>query len=366
MVASTQRKEQEQVFKTCTRFLTHHYPQTPQQVLSELAAMPEATMDEDRYGEGTHIQLLEQQVAELLGKEAAVFMPSGTMCQQIVLRIWAERRGQTNVAFHPTCHLEMHEQKAYQHLHKLHGIQVGSQDRLMTLSDVQAITEPLAALLLELPQREIGGQLPSWEELTAIVDWARQRGIYMHMDGARLWESQPFYGRSYAEIASLFDSVYVSFYKSLGAITGAVLAGPLDVIMEARTWQRRHGGNLFHLYPYVLSAQKGLNERVERMTAYHNKAKAVAAVLSAVPGVEIIPNPPHTNMMHLFLHGEIEKLQANALAISRETGIWLFYRLMPTIIPTYQRFEFTVGDATLDLTNDEIQHVFQMLLHRKR
>lgn len=358
----TRQKERERAYKSCSRFLNHHYPQTPQQVLSELAALPESTMDEDRYGEGTHISLFEQQVAMLLGKEAAVFMPSGTMCQQIALRIWAERRGQTNVAFHPTCHLEIHEQKGYQHLHGLKGILVGSPDHLMTLRDIQAISEPLAALLIELPQREIGGQLPTWEELTAIIDWARQRSVPLHMDGARLWESQPFYGRSYAAIASLFDTVYVSFYKSLGAIAGAVLAGSVEVIAEARVWQRRHGGNLFHLYPYVLAAQKRLNERLERMATYHNKAQEIAALLATLPEIEIVPNPPHTNMMHLFLHGEIEKLQENALGIAMETGIWLFSRLTPTILPTYQRFEFVVGDATLDLTNDEILHVFEMLL----
>ena len=71
----------------------------------------------------------------------------------------------------------------------------------------------------------------------------------MHMDGARLWESAPFYGRSYAEIAALFDTVYVSFYKGVGAIAGAALAGPADFIAEARVWQRRHGGDLVNSTP---------------------------------------------------------------------------------------------------------------------
>ena len=357
-------KEKERIYKACTLYLNQHYPETPQRILFQLGGMPEAALDADIYGQGEYIRGFEQHIAELLGKEAAVFMPSGTMCQQIALRIWAERRGQNNVAFHPTCHLEVHEQKGYQHLHGLSGILVGSRDHLMTLHDVESIAEPLAALLIELPQREIGGQLPSWEELTAIIDWARERHIPTHLDGARIWESQPFYERSYAEIAAFFDTVYVSFYKSLGGIAGAALAGPADVIAEARIWQRRHGGNLIRLYPYVLSAQRGLDQRLGRMAAYHTKALEVAEVLSAFPDIEIVPNPPHTNMMHVFLRGEREKLEEKALAVAQQTGIWLFFKLFPTIIPSLSKFEMVVGDATCDLRDDEIHNAFAMLLDK--
>lgn len=356
--------EMDAVRKNCTRFLTHGYPQSPQQVLAELAAMIDSDLevDEDRYGQGTFINGFEKHIADLLGKEAAVFMPSGTMCQQIALRIWSERRGTKNVAFHPKCHLEIHEQFGYQHLHGLHGILVGSPDHLLTLAQLQAIPEPIGAVLLELPQREIGGQLPTWEELTTISDWAHDRGIPLHLDGARLWECQPFYERDYSTIAALFDSVYVSFYKVLGGIAGAVLAGSPDVIAEARIWQRRHGGNLIHLYPFVLAAHKGLDERLGQLKAYYTKAKDIAAALTPFPQIEIIPNPPQSNMMHLYVRGDADRLAANALDIAKETGVWLFYRLMPTVLPAYQKFELVVGNATLDLTNEEITELFQMLL----
>jgi threonine aldolase len=188
----------------------------------------------------------------------------------------------------------------------------------------------------------------------------------VHLDGARLWECRPFYGREYAEIAGLFDSVYVSFYKILGGIAGSVLAGPADVIAESRVWQRRHGGNLIHLYPYVLSAQKGLRERLGRMEAYHAKAKEIAAVFAPFSEIEIVPNPPHTNMMHLFMRGEQDKLEAAALDIAQETSTWLFYRLAPTMIPGVTKFELTVGEATLDLSGEEIGALFEMLLSRAR
>src|SRR5258706_8053326 len=318
--------EAQHIYKTCTRFLTHHYPRTPQQILRDLAETTDPDMDADRYGQGEVINRFEAEVATLLGKEAAVFMPSGTMCQQIALRIWSHRRGTPNIVFHPTSHLENHEQKAYERLHALHGILAGSPDRLLTLQDLNAVVEPVGALLLELPQREIGGQLPTWEALNEIIDWSRGRGIPAHMDGARLWESRPFYNREYSEIAALFDSVYVSFYKILGGIAGSILAGPADVIAESRTWQHRHGGNLIHLYPFVLSAQKRLRERLGRMEAYHAKAKEIATLLTPFAQIGIVPNPPHTNMMHLVIQAERDTLEAAALDVAQQTGTWLFYR----------------------------------------
>jgi threonine aldolase len=91
----------------------------------ELAEAIPPDLAPDRYGEGEVVRSLETEVAALLGKEDAVFMPSGTMAQQIALRIWSNRRACPNVAFHPTCHLEIHEQKGYQILHGLHGVLVG-------------------------------------------------------------------------------------------------------------------------------------------------------------------------------------------------------------------------------------------------
>ena len=354
-------KEIQALMKTCVRFLCYWYPQTPKQQLSKLASYTDADADFDRYGEGELITSFEADVAKLLGKEAAVFMPSGTMCQQIALRIWTDRRKLPHVAFHPTCHLEIHEQQAYRRLHNLESTLVGPAHRMLTLEDLKAIAEPIGALLLELPQREIGGQLPDWEELNTIIAWAQEKGIATHLDGARLWECQPFYRREYAEIAGLFDSVYVSFYKALGGIAGSILAGPADFIAEARIWQRRQGGNLIHLYPFVLPARKGLTERLGRMNDYHVNAKEIAKVLSSFPRIEILPNPPQTNMMHVFVQGDHEQLLDASFQIARETKILLFARLTPTIVPHWSKFELTVGEASLDLKNEEIANLFTKL-----
>jgi len=214
--------------------LQGHGLRTVPDLLAELAVLPADDLAPDIYGDGGAVAVLEREVRELLGKPAAVFLPSGIMAQQIALRIHADRRGRRVVAFHPTCHLEIHEDKAYQRLHGLVGRTIGDARGLLTLGDLEAVQEPLAALVFELPQREIGGRLPAWEDLVAQVGHARDRGAAVHLDGARLWEAQPFYGRPLAQIAAIFDTVYVSFYKGLGAPAGSMLLGDDDVIAEAR------------------------------------------------------------------------------------------------------------------------------------
>jgi threonine aldolase len=346
----------------CERFLFGHGPQRPRAVLAELAL--EAGVDEepDRYGEGSLINDFEREIAALVGQEAAVFLPSGTMAQQIALRIWSQSKHIPTVTFHPTCHLEIHEQKGYELLHGLQGRLVGERTRLISLDDLHATPGPLAALLLELPQREIGGQLPSWSDLQAQVGWAHERGIAVHMDGARLWESGPFYDRSYAEIGGLFDSVYVSFYKGIGAIAGAALTGPAPFIAEARLWQRRHGGNLIQLYPFVLSARANLRRRLQKFRGYYERAQSIARVLTAIPGISIKPDPPQTNMMHVFLRADPETLMAANLEIARTERLMLFRRMIATGVPGVGAFELAIGDAAELITDQEIGELFTRLM----
>ncbi len=364
--AANAPEPEEDAFDASRQLAHHSRPRPIREILLELAETADPDLQPDHYGEGEAVELLEARMAGLLGKEAAVFMPSGTMAQQIALRIWCDRAGSSHVAFHPLCHLEIHEQNGYRRLHGLHSTLLGTADRMFTLEDLEQLVGPVGAILFELPQREIGGQLPAWDDLVAMVCWARDRGIATHLDGARLWETRPFYGREYSDIATLFDSVYVSFYKILGGIAGAALAGPADMIKEARAWQRRHGGNLIHLYPLTLSAELGLNQRLERVDEYHRKAVEVAAAITSVQGVRVVPDPPHTNMMHVFLEGDRERLLAAARRVAREHDVELFSSLAETIVPNIHRFELTVGDAALAFSADAIGSLFEQLLSHSR
>jgi threonine aldolase len=337
---------------------------SPHDVFAALADFTPPDTSVDHYGNGALMTDFEAEVATLLGKPAAVFMPSGTMAQQIALRIHADHSGNSNVAFHPTCHLEMHEKHAYRELHQLNAIPVGNPDYLMTFDDLKAVKTPIGTLLIELPQREIGGMLPSWDDLTEMVAYAREQGMTLHLDGARLWESQPFYDRSYAEICDLFDTVYVSFYKTLNGISGAMLLGEPQLIDEAKVWQRRHGGNLYRMYPFVLAAKMGLDQHLPQMKVYYDKTVEIAAALSQLDDIEIKPAIPDCNRMFVYFRRDSQRLTDTVLDIASETQTLLFHRPRRSPIPAYAMTDMWIGNAALDLATDKIAALFADLMRR--
>jgi len=307
---------------------------------------------------------LERRVARLLGKPAAVLFPTGTMAQQVALRIHADRSGRRVVAFHPCCHLEVHEQKGYSAVHGLTGQLVGDRHRLIGLCDLRAVVQPLAALVLELPQRDIGGQLPTWDDLVAQTQWARDHDAMLHLDGARLWEAQPFYDRPHAEIAALFDSVYVSLYKGLLGNSGAVLAGSEEFVDHARIWRWRLGGNMTTAWPVALLAERGLDQALPRMAEFATRAREVAAALGTIPGVQIVPDPPQTPLFHVHLAAEPHAITQAAHELLEQRRVQLFLYTRTTPSPRSCSFEITVGAQFDDFTTDEVRDLIADLLDR--
>ena len=335
----------------CGRALTGHGVQRADALLATIP--PDTAVD--RYGEGGVVAELEAEVAGVLGLPAAVYLPSGTMAQQAALRVHAGRRGRRTVVFHPECHLDQHEGRALERLHGLVGRPVGDRHRLLEAADLTAVAEPPAALVIELPQRDLGGQLPNWDALRDQVAWARDRGAAAHLDGARLWEASAGYGRPPAEIAALFDTTYVSFYKGIGALSGCCVAGPEDVVAEVREWRGRMGGTLFGLWPGAASALACLRRRLPRMPDYLDRARAVADAVRDLPGVTVVPDPPQTPMLHLLLRTSPEAFASATRALAAEHGLWTWEKAMTTGDPAVQRVEFSIGDATMELSIDEIR-----------
>jgi threonine aldolase len=304
-------------------------------LLEMLGPVPD--VDPDRYGDGGPVGALETRVAQLLGTEAALFVPTGTMAQQIALRCWADRTHNSIVAMHPQAHPLHHEDDALTVLSGLRPIKVRN-------LEVASCPEPFGTLLLEVPDREAGFILPTWDELTSIVDLARERDAVVHLDGARLWESTFGLGKPLEEIAGLFDSIYVSFYKSLEGISGAALAGTQDFVDQARVWRHRYGGMLFQQWPAALSALHGLDTVLPRLGAYVEHAKVVAAAMG-------LPEP-HTHQFSLHLPGDPARL-------TEVSGKFLgsFWR-----DGQRSKTEVTVAEPALEWTADEVREAWAELL----
>ena len=341
----------------CTRWLNGHRPaRSMRESLLALADLPEADQPLDVYGQGRVFQALEAEVAALLGQPAALFMHKGVAAQLAALRVHCGE-GSGAVALHPQSHIAIDEQDAFEQLMGLRGARIGRLDEPFTVADLEALDvlgERPAVVTVELPLRRGGYRLPDWAELQALSRWCRERGVPLHVDGARLWEASAHYGRPLADIAALADSVYVSFYKGLGGLAGCVLAGSADFIARVAPWQTRLAGNVYTLHPFVLSALHGLRTQLPRMPAYRQRAQALAAQLAAQPGWRVAPEVPQVNAFQLHLPVPPDRMRDALLAAARQHGFWLGARAAAShLLDGGAMVEVVIGDAADGWTDAE-------------
>lgn len=328
--------------------------------LQEAADLYDLDESSDIYGDGI-VEILEEKVAGLLGMEAAAFFPTGTMAQQVALRCWAGRTGDRTVALHALAHPEVYERNAFSQVSGLRPVRVTSEPRLPTAAEVRDFDEPFGALMLELPLRDAGFVLPSWEELSEVVEAARERDAVVHFDGARLWESAPHFGRPLDEIAGLADSVYVSFYKSLEGLGGAALAGPKTLIDEAKAWRHRYGGMVFQQFPTALTALAGLDRELPRLPEYVAHARVVAEALregfaaAGVPWMRVHPEQPHTNEFQVWLPYDPDAVAEAAIRQAEETKTALFSGAWDARGPGLAVTEVYVRAAGLEWTAHDVK-----------
>ena len=370
-----------------------HPPQTPSQMLRGLAQFcDDHGIDAfDVYGDfgsaqdESYLRQFEADVAQELGMDDAVFMPSGVMSQSIALLMHdrlRDRRG--TFACHRTSHLLLHEGKGYSELLNMGAIvlPLGSEPcggpigntlgvEPMRLSDVEQMMSaraPPSTIILELPHRELGGKLTPWAEVEQMGQLCRKNGVAFHADGARLFEAAAGYGISLQEVTRPFDSVYVSFYKGLGGISGAMLLGNADFCSEARIWLRRFGGNLYTLLPYAVSAWAGFKKRGlgigggPTFSEKRNKLECVVKRLSEDDDIKSIvtfePQVPDTNMIHGLVRASFEDCQKAVDVIYDQSGVKVLSRYRAISEGEKEgtsygcRFEWTMGDANAAIDDD--------------
>ncbi|MBH0331505.1 threonine aldolase [Brevibacillus brevis] len=348
-----------EVFKKTTYQIAGHSKRDLHQ-LQQVLSRVDGNVEGDMYGTGELIENFQRKMAEYLGKESAVFFPSGTMAQQIALRIWCDEKGIKKVAYHPLCHLEIHEENGLKELHQIEAVLLADKNSVIELDDVLGMDDDIACLLLELPQREIGGQLPAYEDLEEISRYCREKGIRLHLDGARLLEILPYYQKTADEVCALFDSVYVSFYKGIGGIAGAILAGDEDFTKQSKVWKRRHGGDLISLYPYIVTAEYHFEQRKHKFSQYYEHAKELAALYNQCQGISTRPTVPVSNMFHVHADLPKEELERIMVSLTEETGIG-FTHYVRQDNESSSSYEVSIGDRYAMIPKEELALAFEKL-----
>lgn len=354
-----------ELIRRCDTVFPGHRARTPAEMYAAMAAWcGQHGVEHDVYGSGELIESFEEKMAALLGFEAAVFCISGTMAQVTALRLACSDRGNAPAALHPTSHIFVHERSNYQMLGHFNALQVGDRNGPWVAADLEAVPDKLGAIGLEIPMREIGGQISPWDELEKIKQHARARGAHLHMDGARLWEAQAGYGRSAAEIAAGFDSVYVSLYKGIGGLGGAMLLGTRAFVERAAEWFRRQGGNVIHRSPYVVSAAMQFDARLAAMPDYFRRTELLYDALRAYPAIRVNPARPAANMLHLHLPVDRERALAIRAELAQQHGIWLFNRVSNGVLPDTSWFELYVGDNLLAVPEARLREALALFANK--
>jgi len=349
----------------CHTHLPGNKEESPAEHFKKMANWCEINdVSHDIYGEGETIQAFEQKVADLLGYEAGLFVVTGTMTQPTVLELVTKQKRNSIVAMHPSSHIYVHERQGYQLQSRFNILPVGNQYQTWKLDDLKTWPDEIAAVLYELPMREIGGQLPSWDELEKIKTYCADQGIHLHMDGARLWEAAAYYQKEYSQIARGFDTTYVSLYKGISGLGGSMLLGSKEFIELAAIWMKRQGGNLYHRTPYIVSAAMQFDEKLAKLPKLFERTKQIYKILEEFPALVMSPAQPQSNMLHLFLPFSCDEAKELQQAFATEKGIW-FGNPQVTANPNQSVVEWYVGDNLLEIEDDELRTFFAQLLGDK-
>jgi threonine aldolase len=204
----------------------------------------------------------------------------------------------------------------------------------------------LGAAMVELPLRDAGCLLPTWDELVELSAAARERGVPLHADGARIWESVSHWDRTLAEAADLFDSMYVSLYKGLGGSSGALVVCPEDLAGELRSWRQRMGGTIFSMTTAAVGGLKGLREHLTDFGDHRAWAIDLAAALHE-HGIRTFPEVPHIATFLAYAPGSAAEVNERVVAFTEERGVVPSGLWRDADVPGWVETELTCYESAL-------------------
>jgi len=311
---------------------------------------------------GGIVETLEKRFAAMLGKEAAIFMPTGTLANHLVLRRLCGDRPRAIVQ--EQSHLYHDTGDCTHQLSGLSLVPLGYKQAYFDCSEVERelkagavdrVTRPVGALMIETPVRRAHGTIVPYDTIFQITEFCREKGIPTHLDGARLYLMSAVTGISPAQYASHFDTVYVSLYKYFGAPFGAILAGSQEVLRGMHHTRRMFGSGVSSAGYAAALAYAGIDGFEDRFAAAMQKAHALIDLINGRPGIRIERPPQGSNVFPIRFSEDVD--QTRFVQRLRDRSIFLFPdELLP------DRYFLTINMTLLRQSNETIAAAFEAAL----
>ncbi|MCC7475005.1 MAG: low-specificity L-threonine aldolase [Pirellulales bacterium] len=289
------------------------------------AAMASAEVGDDVFGDDPTVLRLERRVADMLGKEAALYVPSGTMSNQLGLRVHCQPGDE--FLCEANCHILCYEQGAYAQLFGLAAQPVEGEHGVLRVEQLSHRIRPAndhcvrtRLVCLENTHNRGAGRVQPYDTVVDICGWAADNGLARHLDGARLFNAVVATGIPAAHWASHFDTVSVCFSKGLGAPVGSALCGPANLIRQARRHRKALGGAMRQTGIIAAGALFALENHIDRLVEDHANARLLAESIRSIPGLRLDPDPIDTNIVIFQIDAELGTA-ATLVARLRDAGI---------------------------------------------
>jgi len=318
-------------------------------------AMATADVGDDVFGDDPTVLRLEARIAEMLGKEAALYVPSGTMGNQLGLRVHCQPGDE--FLCEANCHILCYEQGAYAQLFGIAAQPVEGEYGVLQVEQLMGRVRPAndhcvrtRLVCLENTHNRGAGRVQPFDAVAEICGWAAESGLARHLDGARLFNAVVASGIAAAEWAAHFDTVSVCFSKGLGAPVGSALCGPAELIRQARRHRKALGGGMRQAGIIAAGALYALEHNIERLADDHANARLLAEAVRATPGLKLDPDAVDTNIVIFDVDAELGTATAFCARL-RDEGVW-----MNAITPQGVR-----AVTHLDVSREQVAHAAQVL-----
>ncbi len=290
-------------------------------------AMAAAPVNDDVIDQDPTVDRLQKMIAELLGKEAALYMPSGTMTNQVAVRLHCKPGDE--LLCEAGCHIFKYEQGGFAQLSGVVAHTIAGQDHLLKLGQLQDMINPddehavrTRLVCLENTHNRGGGRIMPYQDVAAICGWARQHGLATHLDGARFFNAVVASGIAADTWAQHFDTVSICFSKGLGAPVGSALVGTQDRIHEMRRHRKLLGGGMRQSGIIAAGALHALQHHVDRLAEDHQAAQVLAEAVRKSPGLVLEPDQVDTNIV-IFRVDHAAVSASDFCRQLKQQGVWM-------------------------------------------